>query len=114
VVTQLAEVLRAQPEQRRAVELGVAADVIVHLRRELVAVAVEPELRCPIRALDEHGGGVPVVALARQVVAAFEQQDSLAGRSDAMGERAAACPRTDHDDVVMMLTVGHNAPSDTP
>ena len=59
---------------------------------ELVAVPVEPELRRAVRALDEHGGGVPVVALARQVVAAFEQQDSLAGRSDAVGERAAACP----------------------
>ena len=32
VVAQLAEVLRAQPEQRRAVELGVAADVVVDLR----------------------------------------------------------------------------------
>ena len=107
VVTQLAEVLRAQPEQRRAVELGVAADVVVDLRRELVAVAVEPELRRPVLALDEHGGGVPVVALARQVVAAFEQQDPLAGGGDAVGERAAAGPRADHDHVVM-LVFGHS------
>ena len=39
VVPDLAEVLGPQPEQRRAVELGVAADVVVDLRRELVAVA---------------------------------------------------------------------------
>ena len=113
MVAELAEVLRTQPEQRRTVELGVAADVVVHLRGELVAVPVEPELRCAVRALDEHRGGVPVVALARQVVPAFEQQDSLAGRSDAVGERAAARPRTD-DDHVVMLVVGHNAPSDAP
>ena len=50
VVAQLAEVLRPQPEQRRAVELGVAADVVVDLRRELVAVLVVPELRRPVPA----------------------------------------------------------------
>jgi hypothetical protein len=41
-------------------------------------------------ALDEHSRGVPVVALARQVIAAFEQQYTVARRSDAMGECAAA------------------------
>ena len=40
--------------------------------RELVAVAVEPELRGPVLALHENGGGVPVVPFAREVVAAFE------------------------------------------
>ena len=49
------------------------------------------------------------VALARQIVPAFEQQHSLAGRRKSVGERAAACPRTDHDHVVMLI-VGHSDP----
>jgi hypothetical protein len=40
----------AQAEQRRAVELRAAADVVVDLGRELVAVLVEPELRRSVRA----------------------------------------------------------------
>ena len=39
VMADLAEVLGPQPEQRRAVELRVAADVVVLLGRELVVVA---------------------------------------------------------------------------
>jgi hypothetical protein len=45
VVPQLPEVLRPQPEQSGAVELGVPTHVVVGLRRELVAVLVVPVLR---------------------------------------------------------------------
>ena len=42
VVQQLAEVLRAQPVQRGPVELGGAADEVVHLRLERLALLVVP------------------------------------------------------------------------
>ena len=45
VVGELAEVLLAQAVQRRAVELGGAADEVVHLRLERLAVA--RRTRCP-------------------------------------------------------------------
>lgn len=98
VVAQLAEVLGAQSEERGAVELGVAADVVVDLRRELVAVLVVPELGSTVLALDEHRGGVPVVPLARQVAPALQDQDPLPGGSQSMRERAAPAP------VPMMMT----------
>ena len=44
VVAQLAEVLLAQAVQRGAVELGGAADAVVHLRLEGLAVAVVPRV----------------------------------------------------------------------
>jgi hypothetical protein len=66
-MTELAEVLRAQPEQRSTVELGVTPDVVVDLGRELAAVAVIPELRGPLLPLHEHLGRVPVVTLAGQI-----------------------------------------------
>ena len=65
VVPELAEVLLAQPEQRRAVELGVAADVVVGVRVELLAVPIAPDLLGLVLALDVDGLRVPVVLLAR-------------------------------------------------
>jgi hypothetical protein len=109
VVPQLTEVLGSQPEQRRAVELRVAADVVVHLGRELVAVLVVPELRSAVLALHEHGAGLPVVPLAGQVVAAFEQQNPLPVRREPVGQRAAAGPAAD-DDHVIVLVVDHARP----
>ena len=103
VMADLAEVLRPQAEQGRAVELRVSADVVVDLRRELVAVAVQPELRRTVLALHEDRGGVPVVPLARQVVTTFEQQDLLAGRRQPVSERASTGPGADDDHVVAAI-----------
>ncbi|BCJ40062.1 hypothetical protein GCM10010168_29200 [Actinoplanes ianthinogenes] len=110
VVAQLAEVLRAQPEQRRAVELGVPADVVVDLGRELVTLGVEPELGRPVLALDEDGGRFPVVPLARQVTTALQDQDLLAGPGHLVGQGPAAGPGSDHDHVGVLL-VGHQESS---
>ena len=44
VVAKLAEVLRPQPEERCAIELGVPADVVVHLGLELAALPVVPDV----------------------------------------------------------------------
>ena len=103
MVPQLAEVLRAQPEQRRAVELRVAADVVVGLGRELVAVLVVPELGSPIPALDEHRRRAPVLPFTREVVAAFQEQHALARRCQPMRQRAAAGPGADDDHVIVLV-----------
>ena len=100
----LAEVLRAQPVERGAVELGGAADVVVDLRLERLAVGVVPGVLGDVLAVDEHRLGVPVVHLPRQVVAPLQQQDLLAGRGEGVGQRAAAGAAADDDDVVV---VGH-------
>jgi hypothetical protein len=106
VVTQLAEVLRPEPEQGSAVELGVAADVVVHLRSELVAVLVEPRFPCQILAAHEDGGRLPVVPLPWQIVAAFEQKDALPRWRESVDQRATTCSRAD-DDHVVIVAVRH-------
>src|SRR4051794_17546512 len=98
-MTELTEVLRTEPEQRRTIELGVAPDVVVHLRGESSPMLVVPELGRPVLALDEHRGRVPVVPLARQVAAALEQQDLLAAGRKPMRECPPASTSADDDDV---------------
>ena len=101
VVAQLAEVVLAQAIERRAVELRRAADAVVHLRLERVAVVVVPGVGRDVAAVDEDVGGRPVLRLARQPVAALEQEDALARRGQAVHERSAARTAADHDDVVV-------------
>src|SRR6478736_3642722 len=99
-MTDLTEVLGSQPEQGRAVELRVAADVIVLLGRELVVVLVEPLLGGRVLGAREHRNGVPVVALTRQVVTPLEEQDPFARRRELPRERAATGSAPDDHDVV--------------
>ena len=102
MVLELAEVLLAQAVERRAVQLGRAADEVVHLRLErLCRVGVVPGVRRDVATVDEHVVHVPVLRLAREPVAALEQQDALARRSQVPDERAAAGAAADHDHVVV-------------
>ena len=73
----------SQPVQRGAVQLGRAADEVVHLRLERGAVGVVPRVGRDVPAVDEHRVGIPVRHLARQEVAPFEQQDALPRRREA-------------------------------
>ncbi len=100
VVAQLAEVLGPQPVQRRAVELRRAADEVVHLRLERLAVGVVPGVLGDVAVVDEHVVGGPVGRLAREPVTALEEQDALAGRRQVAHEGPAAGAAADHDDVV--------------
>ena len=100
VVAQLAEVLRAQAIERRAVELGRPAHEVVHLRLECLALVVVPGVRRDVAVVDEDVRGAPVLRLAREPVASLEQQDPLAGRGEPLHERAAARAAADHDHVI--------------
>ena len=74
----LAKVLFAQPEERGAIELGVAAHVIIGVGMERLAVLVLPHFFRVVLGFDVHRPGAPVVLLPTDVVAAFEQQDPFA------------------------------------
>ena len=102
-VLEFAEVALAQAEQGGAVDFRVAADIVVQAGVERLAGAAEPGLLRLIGAVDEDGLGVPVGAGARQVVAALEHQDALAGRGEIVGEGGATGPAADDDDVVMVI-----------
>src|SRR4029453_6459901 len=78
VVLQLAEVLPSQPVQRRAVQLGGAADEVVDLRLEGLALGVVPGVGGDVAVVDEHIRGGPVLRLAGQPAAPLQQQDALA------------------------------------
>ena len=69
----LAEILGAQAEQSGAIELRVAAHVVLDARMELLALGVEPGLVGAVLRLDEDRVRVPVLPLARQVAAALQQ-----------------------------------------
>ena len=103
VMAQLAEILLAQPIERRAEHLGRAADEIVHLRLERPAVSVVPGLGRYVAVLHEHGRRIPVLRLALEPVAALENQDALSRGRELSGKRAAARAAADDDDVEALV-----------
>src|SRR6516225_12137130 len=100
MVAQLAEVLLAEAEERRAVELGVASHRVVGVRMERVALAVVPDLLRLVAALDVHPARIPVGLLPGDEVAALEEEDALAGGGQGVSQRPAAGAGADDDDVV--------------
>ena len=100
VVLKLAEVLGPQPVERRSVELGRAADEVVDLRLERLAVLVVPGVLGDVAVVDEDVLRQPVLRLARQPVAALEQQDPLARWREVARERPASGPGADDDHVI--------------
>src|SRR5215472_2644181 len=78
-------------------------------RLERVAVLVVPGLVRFVAVVAEHRLGAPVFRLARQPVAAFEDQDALARWSEPVSKRAAAGAAADDDHVITLI--GHGEPS---
>src|SRR5438552_18614203 len=89
-------------------ELGVPADVVVGAGMELLAVLVAPRFLDVVATVDDDAVRIPVLALARHVVAALEDQDLLPGRRQSVRERAAT--RSGPDDDHVILVVGHRPP----
>jgi hypothetical protein len=92
VVLQFAEVLPSQAKQCRAIEPRAATDVVVGVGVHRLAVRVVPCLLCLVTALYVHESGIPVALLARDPIAAFQNQDPFALARG--GERA--CLRRHH------------------
>src|SRR3954469_24160346 len=108
-MAELAEVLASEAVQRGAVELRLAADVVVDPGLEGLAALVVPGIRRHVAVLDEDLFGVPVLDLARQPVATLEDQDPLARRREMTGERPTACAAAD-DNHVVWSGLGHRYP----
>src|SRR6185503_21102596 len=103
MMTNLAEVFFAQTKERRAVELCITADEIIRVRVQCLPVAIAPRLFGVVFTFEIDGASAPVILLARYVIAAFEEEDLLAGGRELVGQRAAARARTDNDHVVVIV-----------
>jgi len=101
-VPDLAEVPLAEAEEDRAVELRVAADEVLLVGLERLAVLVVPELVGQVPVLPEDLAAVPVLWLPRQVAAALDQQDPLTGRREPVRERTPASAGTDDNHVIVL------------
>src|SRR4249920_3357173 len=97
---QLPEVLLAKTVERRAVELRRPPDEVVHSGLERCAVGVVPRVRRDVAVVHEHRLRQPVLELAREPVAALEQEDALARGSKVPRKRPATGAGSDDDDVV--------------
>src|SRR6516162_4130994 len=102
VVPDFVEVPLAEAEKDRAVELRVAADEILLVGLECFAVLLVPELVGQVAVLPEDLAAVPVLWLPRQVAAALDHQDPLAGRREPVRERTPASAGADDNHVIVL------------
>src|SRR5206468_9406385 len=98
-----AKVLLAQAEKRRAVKFGVAAHVIIRVWMQLSSVGISPELLRVVAAMRVYFERVPVLFLARHERTALDEQDFFSTRSKVIRQCAAACARTDNDEIVIAV-----------
>src|SRR5690349_18180280 len=107
VVAQFAEIFFAQAEQRGAVKLGVAADVVVGVGMQIFAVFIKPGFFGVVVGVHVHELRIPVRLFARNVVATLENENPLSRRSQVIGEGSTTRAGSDNDYVVAI--VGHDA-----
>src|SRR4030095_2568994 len=86
----LGEVALTQPEQGGAVEFRVAADIVVDMWMERLAVFVLPQFLRVIACFDIHRTRTPIILFTRHVVAAFEDEDALPGWRERVRQGGAA------------------------
>src|SRR5271165_1449677 len=110
VMAQFAEIFLAQPEQSSTVKLGIAADVVVGMRMEFLAIPVEPRLFRVVVGVDVDDLWIPVRFLARNIVAALKDQYPLSGRRQVIGECSATRAGSDDDYVIVIVTHDANPP----
>ncbi len=100
------EILFAQPEQRRPIHLGRAADKIMHAWLEWFIVLVIPCVFGDVAVFHEDFRHIPILFFAGQMATAFQDENPFAGRGQLEGERAAAGPAANDDNVVMIRAHG--------
>src|SRR5664279_3383031 len=98
----LVEIALTQPEERRAIDLGIAAYVVMELGAKGGPISINPCLGGLVSAIDEDGLRAPVSLLARKIIAAFEDENALSGWGKRLGERSAAGAASDNDHIVML------------
>jgi hypothetical protein len=75
---------------------------------EFAPVAAVPGFLGLIGAIDEDGLGIPIGPAARQIAAAFQQQDALAGRRQSLRQGRAAGAAANHNEIEC-FRAGHGA-----
>ena len=90
----------AQAKHRTAVDLGVAADIIAGAGTKFLSVLVPPQLCRVVALFLKHLGRIPVLLLARDEAASFQNKDSLSARGKTAGNRASARACANDDEVV--------------
>lgn len=96
----LAEIALAKTEQCRAIDLRVAADVVMERRRERLSPCIRPGLPALVVTIDKDRLRAPVLLGALEVIAALQNQNMLAARCEPLGQRGASRSAADDDDVV--------------
>ena len=97
----LSEITAAHAHQGRAIEACIATDPIVSVGGERLIVLIEPVLFGAVSMFDEHSARVPVLRFTGNVLAAFKDQDRLAGRRQPLGQGPTARARAHNNDVEM-------------
>ena len=73
IVADFPKILLAKPQQRRAINLRISADVILNAWVKLVSILVVPGFFGSVFRFEKDGAGFPVVFLPRQVAAPFQK-----------------------------------------
>src|SRR5882724_6150525 len=101
----LTEILPAQTEQRRAVEFGISAHVVIRVRMERLSLLVAPFFFCLILALHIDRARIPVGLLAGNIIAAFQNENAFPGRCERVHKRSATRAGPDDDHVVVVVGI---------
>src|SRR6516225_2723976 len=104
VVAQLSKILLPQPEQSRSIKLGISPTVVIRVRVNRLTALILPNFFCLIFPFDVYGARIPIVFFARDIIASFQEQDSLTERSKGVGKRSPASASADDDDVELFFS----------
>src|SRR5215471_3342494 len=94
------EIRFTQAKHRGAKHLGIAANPVVNHGMNWLTVVVHRILRL-IAFFLVNSMCLPVLALAREIVASFQKQNLLASGGKSICHCAATCSRTDDDDIIL-------------
>src|SRR5262249_50440156 len=100
-VADRAEILFPKPEERAAVELGIAADPVARVRMKRFAVAVAPCFCGVVPGFEVDSARLPVLFLAWKELTSLEQQHAGAERGQMVGQRPATGSAANHDHIVL-------------
>src|SRR6266700_2597908 len=101
----LAEVFSAQAKERRTIEFGISADVVVRVRAQGLSIPVSPFFFRLILAFNIDRARIPVRLLARNIVASLQNENAFPRGRKAVNEGSTACAGSDDDYVVVFLGI---------
>src|SRR6185503_12116210 len=102
VMLQDAEILPAKAEERCAIEFRVAANIVVSVRMERLAFLVVPVFFGLVLAFEVDHRRIPVCFLARNKVAALQNQNPFSRRGKPICQRASSGAAANDNDVVLI------------